>query len=290
MANARSLSIPPSIPVEPGVLARALELLTRVETLPADAVGALCFAGQGMVLVEGGAVCWAAAVGMRPRFTQILRHQHDPPLARETLRELYHQCRDDQAPLVNALLASGKVSEAALRVALFEHIAESVAHIASAGARYVGFLPHAPYGARFSFHPSGILARLGARSDPALADAAERALAEVLVPETSGWAFLRDGGLGAPVVVAVRGAPSVRGEDMLEIGAWTLGLFDVAGVFDDDVRIASASFGEGRYVVAWRDTRMYFAARCANRAGAARLVAALDQKLVGAVAGRAQGS
>ncbi|HEV8549122.1 MAG TPA: hypothetical protein VGQ57_08840 [Polyangiaceae bacterium] len=279
MAPRRGQSIPPSIPVGPGVLARAFDLLARVETLPADAAGSLCFAGQGVLLVEDGAVCWAAAPGMRPRFTQILRYEHDPPLAREILLEVYRQCRDDQAPVVNALLASGKVSEAGLKTALFEHIAEAVAHLALSGARYVGFLPHARYDARFAFAPARILACLGARADPALADEAERALERTLVPDTSGWAFLRDGGLGAPVVVAVRGAPAVRGEEMLEIGAWTLGLFDVTGVFDADVRVASASFGEGRYVVAWRDSRTYFAAKCANRAGAARLVAALDQKL-----------
>src|SRR5690242_18651435 len=110
MAASELLSIPPSIPVSAGALTRAVDLLARVDSLPADAAGALRFERGGLVLVEAQGVCWAAASGMHPRFTQVLRRQHDPPLPRKFLLELYRRCKDDQASLVEALLASGSVS------------------------------------------------------------------------------------------------------------------------------------------------------------------------------------
>ncbi len=276
----RPISVPPSIPVEAGVLSRALEVFERVDTLPADAIGALRFGSEGLVLVESRAVCWAAAPGMRPRLTQLLRHEHNPPLSREQLREVYRQCRDGQVPLADALLALPGLSPNALRSALFRHTAEAIAHLASSAARYEGFVPKPRYRARFAFSTAEILAYLGARCDPGLARQADAILEENLVPETSGWAFLRDVGMGAPVVVAARGTPPLPGAEMLELSLWATSLFDVTAVFDDDVRVASASFRGGRYVVAWRSEGTYFAVVCANRAGAARLVAGLEQRLI----------
>ncbi|HEY3494960.1 MAG TPA: hypothetical protein VGK73_09750 [Polyangiaceae bacterium] len=273
-------SIPPSIPVEAGILSRALEVLERVETLPADAVGALRFGPEGLLLVESRAVCWAAAPGMRHRLTQLLRYEHDPPLSKEHLREVYRQCKDGQLPLVDGLLSTGKLLPNALRSALFRHTTEAIAHLASSGVRYEGFVPQPRYRARFPFSTAEILAYLGARCDPQLATDAAAVLEANLVPETSGWAFLRDAGMGAPVVVAARGSPPLPGAEMLEISSWAASLFDVTGVFDDGVRIASAGFRDGLYVVAWRAGETYFAAVCTNRAGAARLVAGLDRKLM----------
>lgn len=276
----RTHSIPPSIPVGSGLFVRALEIVGRLEALPAHAVGALRFGQHGVVLVESRAVSWAEAAGMQQRFAQIIRHQRSPPLERTYLQDLYRQCKDDQTPFVEALLASGAASPEGLRVALFRHVAEAIAHLALRGARCEGFTPNARFQARFSFSPSEILAGLGARNDPALAVVAEGHLAATLVPETSGWAFLRDAGQGGPVVIAVAGGPALRGAEMFELSVWAAGLFDVTTVFDDDVRVASASFEDGRNIVAWRRGDVYYAAACANRAGSARLVAALDAKLV----------
>lgn len=271
-------SIPPSIPVEASILNRVLEVLERVECLPADAVGALRFGSDGLVLVESRAVCWAAAPGMRPRLTQLLRHEHAPPLSKDQLREVYRQCKDDQIPLADALLAVGNLSPSALRTALFRHTAEAIAHLASNGTHFGGFVAQPSYRARFPFSTAEILAYLGARCDTVLAAAAAAELEVSLVPETSGWAFLRDAGMGAPVVVAARGGPPLPGAEMVEISLWVANLFDVTGVFDAGVHLASASFRGLRYVVAWRSAGTYFAAVCANRAGAARLVAGLEQK------------
>jgi hypothetical protein len=272
--------IPPSIPVGASLLNRTLDLLDRVETLPQDAAGALRFGAQGMLLVEARSLCWATAAGMQPRFTEILRYQHNPPLSREFLHELYRQCMDGQAPLVDALLSTGNVSEPGLRAALFRHICEAVAHISLSGARFEEFVPRAPYRARFSFSTAEILAGLGARCDPGLALVAQRELSEMLVPDTSGWAFVRDAGKGSPVIIAVDGSFAVRGAEMLDICGWASSVFDVTAVFDNDVRIASASWFDDRCVVAWRTKNTYFAASCAGRPGAARLLSALERRLL----------
>jgi hypothetical protein len=50
-------------------------------------------------------------------------------------------------------------------------------------------------------------------------------------------------------------------------------------VFEDDVRIVSASWAGGRYAVAWRTLGIQFAATCDHRAGVARLVAMLGERL-----------
>jgi hypothetical protein len=273
-------SIPPSIPVEAGLLGCALDLLGRVESLPPGAVGSLRFGTQGIVLVEARSVCWAAAPGMPQRFTKLLSRQHDPPLSREFFQDLVRQCKEGQAPFVDALLAMGTLSPLALRAAMFRHVTEAVAHLAQHGARFEAFVPHAGYGARFAFSTAEILASLGARTNPGLAASAERDLEETLVAETSGWAFLRDTGMGSPVVIAARGEPPLVSREMLEISAWTSSVFDVTGIFDDDVRIASASWPDDRYVVAWRTGHAFFAARCENRAGAARLVSSLERRLL----------
>jgi hypothetical protein len=280
MSAPQTRSSPPSIPVEPGVLNRTVELLDRVEALPPHAVGALRFGAQGIVLVESRAVCFAAAAGMQHRFTQLLRYQHNPPLERGYLIDLYRQCKDGQAPLVEALLATGTVSPAALRTTLYRHNAEAIARIALSGARCEAFVPRVRYQPRFTFSTVELLACLGARSDPALAVAAQRELDQLLVPETSGWAFLRDDGRGAPIVVAVRGSAPLRCAELLEVCTWAASLFDVTSVFDDEVAVASASFSGGRYVVAWRSRGTYYAATSANRAGSARLLAALDARML----------
>ena len=276
----RTHSIPPSIPVGSGLFVRALEIVGRLEALPADAVGALRFGDHGVVLVEARSVSWAEAAGMQQRFAQLIRHQRSPPLERAYLQDLYRQCKNDQTPFVEALLASEAVGPQGLRAALFRHVAEAIAHLAMRGARCDGFTPNARFQARFSFSPIEILAGLGARNDPALAVVAAGHLDSTLVPETSGWAFLRDAGQGGPVIIAVAGEPALRGAEMFELSVWAGGLFDVTSVFDDDVRVASASFEDGRNVVAWRRGEVYYAAACANRAGSARLVAALDATLM----------
>jgi hypothetical protein len=235
-----------------------------------------------MVLVHSRRVCWAAASGMQQRVTELLRFERDPPLERDFFLELYRRCRDRGAPLAEALLATGHVSPAGLRAALFSHTAEAIAQLADSGARPDDFVPHARarYDARFVFSSGQILAGLGARRDRELAIAAQRTLETTLVPETAGWAFTRDGGVGLPVLVAVSGAPPVSVAEMLEACVWACGVFDVTGVVESDVRVASGVWSDARSIIAWRTPSAHFAALCRSRVGAARLLSRLEAEVV----------
>jgi hypothetical protein len=274
--------IPPSIPAAPGVLARAIDMLVQVEALPAHAAGALRFETRGIVLVQSRCVCWAAAPGMQQRLTELLCLEANPPLERDFFVDLFRRCKDRGTSLADGLLATGRVSPGGLWAALFSHTAEAIAHLAQSGARPDDFVPHARarYDARFMFSTGQILARLGARRAPELAASAQDVLDATLVPETSGWAFTRDGGTGVPVLVAVSGAPPLAVTEILEASLWASGVFDVTGVFESDVRIASAVWSDARCVIAWRSPDTYFAALCRSRAGAARLLVRLERALV----------
>jgi hypothetical protein len=275
MAN-EARRIPLSIPAGPDILASALTLLVRIDELP-DESGAIQCGQHGVVLVEARRVCWAAASGMLPRFAELVRHDGDPRLDRAHIELLYRQSREGGVRFTDALLATGRVSEDELRAALFSHTVEAIAHLARRGPDPLGFVPHARgrYDAQFAFTTAEILACLGARTDRGLAARARAKLEETLVAETSGWAFVRSSGLSQPVVLAVAGdTPSPIGE-MIEISTWATGLFDVAAVFDPEVRVASGWFDSGA-IVAWRGEGVHFAARSPTRAGAVRLLDKLD--------------
>lgn len=273
---------PASIPAEPGLLVGAMRLMAHVEDLPEDATGALHIGQHGVILLESRRVCWAAAQGMEPRFAEILKRELEARnISGAHIDALWRQCRDDGARFTDTLLSAGVVSESALRDAFFSHTAEAVAHLARFSANGEHFVPHVRgrYEARFTFAPSEIAASLGARVNREVAEMATRNLRDVLVTDTSGCAFIRDVGTSMPVVVAVAGTPALRIADMLALGGWASGLFDITAVFDSDVRIASGAWSGFGCVVAWRLPDVQCAALSANRAGATRIVAKLERLL-----------
>ncbi|MET0594505.1 MAG: hypothetical protein ABW133_17525 [Polyangiaceae bacterium] len=273
---------PASIPAEPGLLIGAMRLMARVEDLSEDATGALHIGQHGVILLESRRICWAAAHGMEPRFAEILKRELEARnISGGHIDALWRQCRDDGARFTDTLLSAGVVSEAALRAAFFSHTVEAIAHLARWSANSEHFVPHVRgrYDARFTFAPSEIAASLGARINREVAEAALRNLQDVLVTDTSGCAFVRDVGTSMPVVIAVAGAPALCIGDMLALCGWASGLFDITGVFDSDVRIASGTWSGFGCVVAWRLKDMQCAALSKNRAGATRIVAKLDSLL-----------
>jgi hypothetical protein len=273
-------SIPPSIPADAPLLVRATELLSAIEDLPEDAAGVVRYGAHGLVLIEGGAVCWAVARGMKQRLTELLRHQRNPPLPRPFMEDLFDECRRTGAHLGEALLKSGEVSETGLRTAIFRHTAEAIAHIARSGERKGLFAPHARsgYDARFVFTPPELLASLGARQDRALAAAARLELDRVRVPDASGVGFLRGAGGSLPAIVAVDRDPTLRIPDWLEVASWTAGILDLCEVFDPGGNLASGSLRDGSSVVAWRSHETYFAMCCRTRAAAALVLARLEKR------------
>jgi hypothetical protein len=271
---------PVSMPAYSGLIDGAARILTQVDDLDENATGALRFDGTGIVFVEARSVCWAIAVGMERRLTDLLCQQRSPPIESSALEELVKGCRAKGTPVGEALVASGQVSEAGLRSALARQTAEAIVRIAQSGARCHGFEEHtrSGYDARFVFPTSEILARIGANRQRALAAAARQRLADVLVPDTSGVAFVHDDCERIPVLVAAMGAAPQRVDDLLDVCRWVVRLFDAAAPFDPATHIAAASW-RGSGLVVWRSQQITFAALCTTRASSTVLLSRLSAAL-----------
>lgn len=269
-----------SIPANPGLIAAVLRLLELIDDLPKGATGALNFGDEGMILVESKKICWAVARGMRLRLTEILRRQTTPPLTREAVEEIYRACRQSGTPIGEALVASGLVSEAGLRAALFKHNGEAIVSLAQNGALPERFVSHSKtgYDPKFAFSPCEVLAMLGARDDPARAAAAQAELGSTLVQECVGAAFVRSTASSGPLVIAVDPACGLAVGDLLQACAWVSGLFDVARTFDPEVFAARAALGDRGMLVTWRSKDVEYVGLCASRAAAARLMSRLSER------------
>jgi len=268
----------PSIPASPGLIASVLRLLAFVDDLPFGATGVLDFGEQGLILLESRKICWAVARCMRLRLTDILRNQSTPPLPREAVEEIYRRCKGNGKPIGEALVTSGLVTEAGLRVALFKHNGEAIAHLAGSGMAPNGFVSHTRtgYDPKFSFSPGEVLAMLGSLDDPARALAAQIELGNTLVPDSFGAAFVRSSTSAGALIIAVDRACDLPVSDLLEVCNWTAGLFDVAHTFDPEASLALATWGGHLALVAWRSKDVTYLGLCASRAAAARLVSRLE--------------
>lgn len=278
MSAAESSRVLPSIPASPGLLAGVVRLLAFIDELPAGATGALSFGEHGLILLESRKICWAVSRSMRLRLTDILRNQSTPPLPREAIEEIYRRAKDSGAPLGEALVRGGLVSEAGLRVALFKHNGEAIAHLAASGVSPVGFVSHlrTGYDPQFSFSPCQALAMLGSLDDPARALAAQLELGNTLVQDSCGVAFTRNELASGAQVIAVDRHCDVPVQDLVEICNWTSGLFDVTHTFDPEATIARATWAGSLALVAWRAKGIGYVSLCASRAAAARVVSRLE--------------
>ncbi|MGV3621574.1 MAG: hypothetical protein ACO1OB_12190 [Archangium sp.] len=139
-----------------------LRVLSELEGLPNDATGALAFGPEtklsGVVLVEKGRVCWAAAEGLQRRLTGLLRESCTPPLGAEEAEALFVECRQRGRPMGEVLVERGRISPEALRAALLHHTAESLA-ATSSWATAPRWVPHRArgYQSAFTFLPMELL-------------------------------------------------------------------------------------------------------------------------------------
>ena len=275
---AESSRVLPSIPASPGLISSVLRLLAFVDELPSGATGALSFGEHGLILLESRKICWAVSRSMRLRLTDILRNQSTPPLPREAVEEICRQAKESGTPIGEALVNGGLVSEVGLRVALFKHNGEAIAHLAASGIPPVGFVSHTRtgYDPRFSFSPCEVLAMLGSIDDPARARAAQLELDDTLVQDSFGAAFVRGELVSGALVIAVDRQCDVPVYDLVEICNWTSGLFDVTHTYDPEASIARATWGGNLALVAWRAKDIGYLGLCSSRAAAARLVSRLE--------------
>ena len=269
------------IPANPGLVAAVLRILELIDGLPRGATGALHFGEEGMILVQCRKICWAVARTTRAWLTDILRGQTTPPLPREAVEEIYRACRHSGQPVGEALVASKLVTEAGLRAALFKHNGEAIVALAQSGAllhRFVNHHNNTAYDRKFAFSSCEVLAMLGGRDDPARAASAQAELADTLVPDSMGAAFVRSSAVAGSLVIAVDRDCDFGVGDLMEVCNWVSGLFDVARTFDPEVFAARAALGERAMLVTWRSKEVGYLGLCSSRAAAARLVSRLSDR------------
>jgi hypothetical protein len=272
---------PSGVASDPTLLASAVEVLECVEALPPGSTGVLGFEDEGVILVDGGRICWALARDMRERLTDILCTDPERPIARGLIEDIFRRSKESGTPLGESLVASGLVSEAGLRAALSRHNAEAIACLAQARTRPTRFSMHARggYDPRFAFGTTELLAAMSNPSHRARAARASRHLDDVKVEDAVGVAFVRDVEAAGPAVIAVdRGCP-LRVAETLEIGGWVNGLFDVTVVFDSKTALISASWCGTTGVVAWRIGDVSYASICSSRPASALLMNQVASRL-----------
>ena len=271
-----------SIPVNPGLIAAVLRLLSQVDELPAGATGALHFGDQGVVLLQARKICWAVARTMRLRLTDILRNQTTPPVPREAVEAIYRRCKQTGTPIGEALVAGGLATEAGLRAALFKHNGDAIVALAKCGLPPSAFASHSKtgYDPKFSFSPCELLAMLGSLDDPAGAAAAQVELSAMLVEDSVGAAFVRGSAVSGAMLIALGRGCDLPVRDLLELCSWASGLFDLARTFDSKIQAARVTWGSHASLVTWRCKDIGYVALCSSRAAAARLVSRLAERAV----------
>lgn len=260
------------------LLSSTLRLLHHVETLPSGSTGALAFGEDGVILVEKKRVCWAIATDMRQRLTDILCEQHEPPLERDVVEQVFRRCKREGTPMGEALVAGGLVSEADLRAALLRHTCEAIVRLAQGRALTPShFAQHEKggYDPRFVFTTAELLASLSGRRRRVLADAARRQLASVVVPDVMGFAFLCEPPSRQAVIIAVARGCELAVGATLELARWSMGSFDVACQVDSDTRVVAATWSDRLSLVSWRESEIGYVAVCTTRAASALLLSQL---------------
>jgi hypothetical protein len=249
-----------------------INLLTWIEELPADAVGALTFDSAGVILVERRRVCWALSDAMTFHLTDVLCRIATPPIERSAVEAVYRHCKEHGVPISTALLSSGLISEVGLRLALREHNREALLRLSETTAMPTRFrkLAEKSYDARFVFSTAELLASLGAAADERRAARADAELTRSLVPASVGCAFAFND--TTPIVVALSDRCDLPVTQLLEVSRWATAFMAAGSDVDPNATVCSATWSSSTAVVAWRRDDVGYVAFCATRVASALLL------------------
>lgn len=238
-----------------------VDICTFVDQLALDDVGELLVVRdeaanvpsvRGAVFVERGRVCWAAARGLAPRLTQLLREPSG--LDAPAMENLYRRCKLEGAPLGEFLVARGIVRPDDLRAALLQHTTESLDALCDERALASWWPRPGGYNARFTFKTSELLAHWFAHrhGTPGAPLGAALATFSDSVPGEWGAVFMRVPTLAAPLPIVVRGEVPEKSLSLLRVGKWAASALDVASTFHDEDVLVTAMEPGGTSLVAWR--------------------------------------
>ena len=220
---------------------RTTDVYAFVDGLDRHVAGELLVHGDdvnGVVFVERGRICWAAARGLARRLTELLLDR--APAAK--LEELFRECQARGAPLGETLVDRGIVSAEDLRSALFVHTAESLTALCRRPARMAWRARSGHgYSPRFTFTTTELLAEsLGT----------DTMLRETFITGEWGARFVR-GRAALPELVAMHGVGPDTVASILLVGKWAASALDVASTFQDEDALVTSLDGETA-LVAWR--------------------------------------
>jgi hypothetical protein len=263
---------PATVPGVPSFEA-CVNVLSWVEELPPDAIGALTF-DDGVILVEQNRVRWAISGQMTRYLTDIICSLKDPPLHPAAVEELYRRCRRASIPVSAGLLDSGLLSEAELRFALCQHNREAIWRLSGSMAMPNHFAPLARGGEdpRFSFRAVELLASIGARARAGSACAAEQELSSTLVGDATGFAFSLDSADTPISLIAIDDKCDLSICQILQIGNWAKTFLELAARAEPGAVVLSATCGVATAVITWRSSDVAYVALCTTRAASALLI------------------
>ncbi len=239
-----------------------LAILEGIEGPEAHWSGTLRFGAHGVIVVEGRRICWAGARAVTMRLTDRLRRQRSPMLTRAQIETVVESCRSAGTPIGQALVASGLVSEAGLRIALQCHVTEAIAELASAHARVTALVAHVSrsYDARFAFTTSEILAQLGARSAFLDAAAARTTLTATDPATCDAFAFVRPSDGSRPRLLALQNCRQRGVRELIDAAAAACSAFDVSEALHGERSEVATEVGSGESIVAWREAAAHYVA------------------------------
>lgn len=214
------------------------EICTFVDRVGRGAVGEIVIRSGlsspevcGIVFVESGRVCWAAARGLAPRLTELLMARSTSADAR-AMEKLFRQCRDEQVPLGEFLVARGVVAPHDFRAALFDHTVESLEQMCSPSALADWRArPGLGYSPRFTFSTAEVFVRASSR---ALPPKDRKLVAEVEAFLPTAFSGLDWGAAftcvsdGLPLPIVGHGALPETTSDLLRVGRWAFSRLDAA--------------------------------------------------------------
>ena len=247
-----------------GDMRRVVDLLERVEELPEGAAGTLVFGSdarpRGAIFVEDRRICWAAAMGMSRRLTDILRDWAAEPLDDLAIERLVDECRTTGRRIGEVLVERGVVTASALSEALIQHTGESLLALSELptprwSARSERFSPP-------SDHQSGPGVLPGRRD---LQRHTARAAADDGVAERGRRRGRRlHPMLGHRRVVPVTqvGFEHVGIRALADVGAWVVSNLDVGQAIEPSANAIVFSEVGGQSIVAWVMFGFLFAVLC----------------------------
>ncbi|MBL9037235.1 MAG: hypothetical protein JNG84_01850 [Archangium sp.] len=255
-----------------------LRVLSTLEVLPAEATGALVFGAvhkmSGVVLLERGRVCWAAAQGLQKRLTDLLRGCCTPPLEHDAMERLFNACRTSHTPVGEALVELGHVSPEALRSALLHHTAESLASISTCEAAH--WVEHRARGYQSAYTFCAV-ELLSYASTSALGEVAVRRahgkLVDVAGASRDSAVFDPEGQTLLACTFAERSSSGLRA--LRVAGSWAA---ETLGSTTPRSDILKFTFdGQGGSWLGWRDAGLTFLVHCHDRADFSSMVRRLHR-------------